>query len=108
MAPVTASTLNSRSARSRRCKITALARREYKNIISMSNTLSNMQLPIRTKQRAAYQPMVNRTELERAATKKFGIQAAKVTINHKSRIVRLRANSTASAVVSHSQSARLI
>ena len=74
----------------------------------MSNTLSNMQLPIRTKQRAAYQPMENRTELAMAATRKFGIQASKVTINHKSRIVRLRDNNTASAVPPQTQSATLI
>jgi hypothetical protein len=33
----------------------------------MSNPVSTMQLAIRTKPRAAYQPMENRTELERAA-----------------------------------------
>src|SRR5437764_652009 len=99
IAAVTASTLRSRFVRSRRCKIIALASREYRNVVSVSNTVNNIELPIRTKQRAEYQPTVNRTELAIAATIKLGIQASNVTINHRSRIVRLRSHKATSAAV---------
>ena len=66
-----------------------------------------MQLPIRIKQRPAYQPTVNRTELPIMATRKFGMLASKVTINHKSRIVRLRNSSTENVVAPHIKSAKL-
>jgi hypothetical protein len=106
-APMTASTLKSLFVRSRRSKVMALASREYKNIVSTIKTVNNMQLPSRTKQRAAYQPTVNRTELLIIATKQFGMLASKVAISHKSRIVRLRRNRIVSAIAPQDQSAKL-